>query len=144
MYVAIFSDYKMLPTLEDIKLLSKQVPSKRFNKLNNGKRRCDMPQETLLVDQHPDEPNFHSYLVSKNRLIPWIRALIEHYGKQPDKELLFTCYDEAGREVSVGVPCIPKVVLQVSPIQGSTNVMHTFSLYLNSKVVPRNITSCTQ
>ncbi len=129
-YVAIFTDYKMLPTLEDIKLLSKQVPSKRFNKLNNGKRRCDMPQETLLVDQHPDEPNFHSYLVSKNRLIPWIRALIEHYGKQPDKELLFTCYDEAGREVSVGVPCIPKVVLQVSPIQGSTNVMHTFSLYL--------------
>ncbi len=132
----------MLHTLDEIKQLSQHVPNKQFNKLNNGKKRCDMPQEVLLVDQHPQKPNFHFFLVSKNRLIPWITALTEYYVKQSDKHLSFTCFDEAGREVSISVPCITKVVLQVSPLHDSTSPIHTFAVFLKIGLLtikePRN------
>ncbi len=93
--------FTMLPSLSQLRGLSRHIPKHRFKKLSGGKKRSDLPFEDILQDQHPDKVHFNSFVTHRNRIIPWLLALSKHYTSLQNVTLSFTCFDEGGREVNI-------------------------------------------
>ncbi len=123
----------MLPSLSQLKALSKHVPPNRFKKLSGKKRRCDIPLEDILLEQHPSQPYFNSFVTHKNRLIPWLLALVKHFTAKQNVNVSLAWYDEGGKEVNITAPFLSKVRINTHSTQAEASQKPTFSFTIYFK-----------
>ncbi len=124
----------MIPSLQDLRGLTKHIPERRLRKLGNGRNRADVPYEAILVDQHAKSANCNTFVTNRNRILPWILALSEYYSSCNGTKVLYTWYNE-GTEVSLKAGTITKLRLQVSRSDTSDKPTHTITVFIKTGLI---------